>query len=72
MFAYDNEGVEFYSRIITGASAILNPKGYLVFELGINQSSIVSDLLRDNGFCDIQIIKDLAGIDRVISGHLNN
>ena len=71
LFAHDNEGVEFYSRIISGAYTVLNPNGYLVFELGINQSSIVSDLLRDNGFCDIEIIKDLAGIDRVISAHLD-
>ena len=72
LFTKDNEGVEFYSRIISGSSAVLNPKGYLAFELGINQSYIVSDYMKDNGFCDIEIIKDLAGIDRVITGHLIN
>ena len=70
LFTEDNEGVEFYSKIITGASAILNPKGYIAFELGINQAPLVYDMLKENNFVEIEITKDLAGIERVISAHL--
>ena len=41
-----------------------------MFELGINQSQDVKNIMKKNGFKNIEIIKDLAGIDRVISGNL--
>ena len=41
-----------------------------MFELGINQSQDVKNIMETNGFKNIEIIKDLAGIDRVISGNL--
>ena len=42
-----------------------------MFELGIGQSQDVKSLMEKNGFKDIEIIKDLAGIDRVITGKLD-
>ena len=47
---------------------ILNKNGYLLFELGIGQAQDVKLLMEQNGFSDIEIIKDLVGIDRVICG----
>lgn len=49
---------------------MLNKGGYLLFELGIGQSQDVKSLMETNGFKDIEIIKDLAGIDRAIVGNL--
>lgn len=70
LFTKDENGLEFYEKITREAPAILNKSGYLMFELGIGQSFDVKSLMEQNGFGDIEIIKDLAGIDRVISGRL--
>ncbi len=70
LFTDDEKGLEFYERISKDAPKILNKNGYLMFELGINQSQDVKNIMEKNGFKNIEIIKDLAGIDRVISGNL--
>lgn len=69
LFAPDDKGVEFYKNIIKEAPKFLKKDGFLAFELGINQSSEVEIMLQEN-FFEIKIIKDLAGIDRVISAKL--
>ena len=61
------DGMDFYRKIIKQAGRYLNPNGYLMFELGINQSRDVKKYM-EKEFSDIRIIKDLAGIDRVIIG----
>lgn len=69
LFTDDEEGVEFYQKIINQAPAYLKKGGYLAFEVGINQyKSIIS--MFEEGFQDIEIIKDLAGIERVICAKL--
>ncbi len=70
LFASDKDGLEFYEKISKNAQKILNTGGYLLFELGIGQSQAVKDIMAHAGFKDFEIIKDLAGIDRVISAHL--
>lgn len=70
LFTTDEKGLEFYEKITNEAPKILNKGGYLLFELGIDQSKDVKSFLVTNGFKDIEIIKDLAGIDRVICAHL--
>lgn len=61
-----NEGLEFYEKIITQAKPFLNEGGYLMFELGIGQAQAVKKMLEENNFKDIEIEKDLAYIERVI------
>lgn len=68
LYTSDEKGLEFYEKIVQGAPDILNKGGYLLFELGIGQAPDVEKIMLDNGFKEIEIIKDLAGIDRVISG----
>ena len=70
LFTHDEKGIEFYRDITEKAPKILNKGGYLMFELGIGQSGDVKSLMIANGFKNIEIIRDLAGIDRVISGAL--
>ena len=70
LYTKDSEGVEFYERIAYLAPNYLNKGGYLFFELGINQSAIVAKFLLNSGFGDVEIVKDLAGIDRVIQAKL--
>lgn len=69
LFTQDIKGLEFYEKITAEAPKILNAGGYLLFELGIGQSQDVKLFMENNGFNNIEIIKDLAGIDRVIIAH---
>lgn len=68
LFTKDEKGLEFYEKITSKASDILNKGGYLLFELGIGQAEDVKKIFEENGFENIEIQKDLAGIERVISG----
>ena len=72
MSALDGEedGLAFYRRIIMEANKFLTEKGQIFFEIGCEQGADVSELLRQNGFENIRIIKDLAGLDRVVSATL--
>lgn len=70
LFTEDEKGLEFYEEITKDAPRILNKGGYLLFELGIGQSNDIKSIMEKNGFQNIEIIKDLAGIDRVIVGNL--
>lgn len=70
LFTQDEKGLEFYEKITKQAPEVLNKGGYLLYELGIGQSEDVKNIMVSNGFKDIEIIKDLAGIDRVISAHI--
>lgn len=69
LFAYDNDGVEFYKRIIDGAINYLKPNGFIALELGVNQVNLVQDMLKKD-FKNIQITNDLAGIERVICAQI--
>lgn len=69
LYTTDEKGLEFYEKITSGAPKILNKGGYLLFELGIGQSQEVKNFMKKD-FENIEIIKDLAGIDRVICGKL--
>lgn len=66
LYTKDDKGIEFYEKMAKEAPAILNKGGYILFEIGIGQSAEVVKLLQDNGFGEIEVIKDLANIDRVI------
>lgn len=70
LYTTDEKGLEFYEKITSGAPKILNKGGYLLFELGIGQSQEVKNFMKKD-FENIEIIKDLAGIDRVICGKLH-
>jgi len=67
LFTEDKDGVEFYQKIIKDAKKYLNKEGTIMFEIGINQSPLVKDMLEQAEFKHIVIEKDLAGIDRVIT-----
>lgn len=70
LYTKDEKGLEFYEKIIKESPKFLNNNGYLLFELGINESQEVANLMRNSGFKEIQIVKDLANIDRVILGKI--
>lgn len=66
LFAKDDLGIEFYDKIVTIAKDYLMPNGVLAFELGINQSELVSALLKEHDFSSIEVYKDYNSIDRII------
>ena len=66
LFAEEN-GLKFYREIIEQAPDFLNEGGYLMFELGIDQANDVKRMM-EKDFKSIEIIRDLAGIERVIFG----
>ena len=61
------DGLNFYRRIISNAPRFLVSGGLLAVEVGINQAAAVKNLIElDGNFHDAEILKDLAGIDRVV------
>lgn len=66
------DGLYFYRKIIKDAGNYLNVGGYLIFEIGCEQAKDVACLMRENGFENVCVKKDLAGLDRVLYGMYNN
>lgn len=64
------DGLDIYKEIITSSTSYLQDGATLMFEIGYNQGKAVSDLMKQQGFCDVQVHKDYAGMDRVVFGHL--
>lgn len=62
------DGLYFYRKIIAECADYLNPEGRILFEIGYDQGDAVSGLLREAGFQEISVIKDLAHNDRVVTG----
>ena len=64
------DGLEFYCAITQLWRDALVPGGRLYFEVGVGQADTVLRIMRAVGFGDIQIVKDLHGIPRVVFGTL--
>ena len=64
------DGLKFYRIIADRAPEYLNNGGMLFLEIGYDQGAEVSALLSAAGFTDVEVIKDLSGLDRVVSGRI--
>ena len=64
------DGLSFYRRMIPQAGRYLDPGGWLVVEIGYDQKEPVEELFGLHGFSGIECRQDLAGLDRVIAGHM--
>ena len=64
----DVDGLCFYRRIAEGAGLYLRTGGRIFLEIGCTQAKEVSSLLEENGFEEIDVKKDYAGLDRVVCG----
>lgn len=62
------DGLYFYRRIIEDSRAHLNAGGWLLFEIGHDQGADVTEQMRAAGFAGVHIIKDLAGLSRIVVG----
>lgn len=70
LFTEDDDGLYFYKKITADAPKFLKKGGFILFELMQGQADDVFKLLSDRGFKNIQIIKDLANIERVIKAEI--
>ena len=57
------DGLHFYRRIVEESPRYLKKGGKLYFEIGHDQGEDVSKLMKDAGFVDVTVKKDLAGLD---------
>lgn len=64
------DGLYFYEEITRNAPQFLKQEGYLCYEIGYDQGEDVVRIMEKNHFKDCSVMKDLAGLDRVVTGHL--
>lgn len=62
------DGLFFYQRIVKESRKYLTKEGMLFFEIGYDQGQAVAGMMRENGFCDVTVVKDFSGMDRVVYG----
>ena len=62
------DGLVFYRRIAKEAGNYLNGGGMLYFEIGCEQADYVKEIMEQAGFREIEVVKDFAGLDRVVYG----
>lgn len=62
------DGLYFYRILAEQCGDFLNQGGSVYFETGHDQGAAVKTLLEFHGFQDTKVIKDLAGMDRVVRG----
>ena len=62
------DGLYFYRRITEQAGKYLKPGGWLMYEIGCGQGADVSAIMQGEGFVEVAVKKDLAGLDRVVIG----
>lgn len=63
-------GLDFYEKIFKEAGEYLSEHGVIAVEIGCNQALSVSDIAGRNGFENIRVVKDLSGLDRVVTARL--
>lgn len=66
------DGLYFYRKIIEDAPEYLKNGGMLFFEIGYDQGAEVSCLMEAGGFEEVTVVKDFAGLDRVVFGGKRN
>lgn len=64
------DGLCFYRRIANDAKSYLTACGALYFEIGCEQAEDVSSILIGQGYQKLRVVKDYAGLDRVVVGYL--
>lgn len=62
------DGLFFYRQITREAAGYLKRGGTLFYEIGYQQAQAVSGLMAEQGYCEIEVVKDYAGLDRVVYG----
>lgn len=64
-------GLDFYRKITREATEHLYSGGMLFFEIGYDQGEAVKLLMEEEGYEEVTVSQDLAGLDRVVYGTFN-
>lgn len=64
----DEDGLACFRRIIRDAGRYLKPDGMMFLEIGSDQGAAVTAMMERQGFQEIEVEKDLAGLDRTVCG----
>lgn len=64
------DGLYFYEKITEQAGKYLKPGGWLIYEIGCDQGKDVAEIMKKKGFIQIEVKKDLAGLDRIVKGRM--
>ena len=62
------DGLFFYRKIVDESRSYLKNGGMLYFEIGHDQGAEVKALMEQAGFIEVVVVKDYAGLDRVVYG----
>ena len=65
-----DDGLDFYRAISEKWKPYLNQNGCLYYEIGEEQGNAVCAILNDNGYYNIEIIKDMYGKDRIARANI--
>jgi protein-(glutamine-N5) methyltransferase, release factor-specific len=65
------DGLDFYRKITREATEHLYSGGMLFFEIGYDQGEAVKLLMEEEGYEEVTVSQDLAGLDRVVYGTFN-
>jgi release factor glutamine methyltransferase len=68
LFVEDKDPFIFYERIASNCIGLLEDNGWLFFEIHEDFASMISDVLEEQGFVNIELRKDLQGKERMIRG----
>lgn len=67
-----DENIGFHKRIINEAPDFMNKGAFLGMEMGLGQEEVLQSLLKEAGcYGNINLIKDLSGIYRIITAEYN-
>jgi len=66
----ESDGLKFFRRISELGTSLLRRGGHLLFEVGYGQSEDVGRIMSNAGYMEIEVFKDLGGIERVLRGKL--
>jgi release factor glutamine methyltransferase len=64
------EGLDAIRRLIPQAHRCLRPGGSLLMEIGETQAGAVVELMVRAGFAEVEVHRDLAGRERIVTGRL--
>jgi release factor glutamine methyltransferase len=65
-----DDGLVFYRYITEKAKEKLIDNGLLCYEIGYDQGESVKNIMGDNGYKEILVLKDLQGRDRAVIGRM--
>lgn len=65
------DGLDFYRAIAVNFKPALTKNGMLSFECGMGQHEQVQHILEQAGFCEVRILRDFAGVERVVTALAN-